>query len=77
MGQSPCPKYFRYYQDVFNNEIIGIVEIPSPPKGVPLMLRVTLSVPVPLSEVRKNLEKNLNRNTKFNELNNNKLIKMI
>ncbi|XP_033218422.1 serine protease gd-like [Belonocnema kinseyi] len=32
------------------NEIIGIVEIPSPPKGVPLMLKVTLSVPVPLSQ---------------------------
>ncbi|XP_034183839.2 serine protease gd isoform X1 [Osmia lignaria lignaria] len=47
-GQSPCPNYFRYIQDDHTNEVIGYIEIPSPPKGVALQLSVTLSIAVAL-----------------------------
>ncbi|XP_058789546.1 serine protease gd-like [Phymastichus coffea] len=39
-----CPEYFRYFRNESNFEIMGIVEIPYPPQGVPLHLRVILSV---------------------------------
>ncbi|XP_043787267.1 serine protease gd-like isoform X1 [Apis laboriosa] len=46
--QSPCPKYFRYISDSIRDEIIGFVEIRSPPKGIPLTLTVKLSIAVAL-----------------------------
>ncbi|XP_014228026.1 serine protease gd-like [Trichogramma pretiosum] len=44
LGQSQCPEYFRYYRNETNGEISGLVEIPSPPQGVPLHLSVILSI---------------------------------
>lgn len=52
-GQSPCPNYFRYVQDEASDEIIGYIEIPSPPKGVNLQLSVKLSIAVALPSVNK------------------------
>ena len=52
-SQSPCPNYFRYYRDEITGELMATVEIPSPPKKVPLMLRVTLNVAAALPTVRK------------------------
>ncbi|KOC62369.1 Serine protease gd [Habropoda laboriosa] len=46
--QTPCPNYFRYVQDEETNNVIGFVEIPSPPKGISLHLSVGLSVAVAL-----------------------------
>lgn len=46
--QSPCPEYFRYISDSITSEIIGFVEIRSPPKGIPLTLSVKLSIAVAL-----------------------------
>ncbi|XP_017875824.1 spermosin-like isoform X2 [Ceratina calcarata] len=47
-GQSPCPNYFWYARDDGTNEIVGFVEIPSPPRGVTLDLSVSLSIAVAL-----------------------------
>lgn len=50
-GQSPCPEYFRYISDPIADEIIGFVEIQSPPRGIPLTLSVKLSIAVALPTV--------------------------
>ena len=52
-GQSPCPNYFQYVMDEASNELIGYIEIPSPPKGVNLQLSVSLSVAVALPSVNR------------------------
>lgn len=49
--QSPCPEFFRYISDSITGEIIGFVEIRSPPKGIPLTLSVKLSIAVALPSV--------------------------
>ncbi|CAK9810711.1 Serine protease gd [Anthophora quadrimaculata] len=46
--QSPCPNYFWYVQDDTTNDVIGYIEIPSPPKGVALHISVSLSIAVAL-----------------------------
>ncbi|XP_014473476.1 PREDICTED: serine protease gd-like isoform X2 [Dinoponera quadriceps] len=47
-GQSPCPQYFTYITDPSTNEIMGQVQIPSPPRNVELHLKVGLSIAVAL-----------------------------
>ncbi|XP_012221794.1 serine protease gd-like isoform X2 [Linepithema humile] len=47
-GQSPCPQYFMYINDPITDEVMGQVQIPSPPKNVELHLRVALSIAVEL-----------------------------
>ncbi|XP_015432526.1 PREDICTED: serine protease gd-like [Dufourea novaeangliae] len=45
----PCiPNYFRYIADKQAGEFNGHIEIPSPPKRIPLELRVTLGIAVSL-----------------------------
>ncbi|XP_014209478.1 serine protease gd-like [Copidosoma floridanum] len=44
ISQCQCPEYFRYFRNETTKKIMGIVEIPSPPYGVPLHLRVTINV---------------------------------
>ncbi|XP_012282756.1 serine protease gd [Orussus abietinus] len=46
--QSPCPNFFRYLRDDKTREMVGRVEIPAAPRGVPLHLRVSLSIPTVL-----------------------------
>ena len=52
--QSQCPvEYFRYSRNETTNKVIGIVEIPRPPKHAPLYhLRIELNVEANLLNVR-------------------------
>lgn len=50
-GQSPCPEYFTYITDSSTNEVMGQVQIPSPPRNVELHLKVGLSIAVALPTV--------------------------
>lgn len=51
-GQSsPCPQYFEYRTDPFTNEVRGYIQIPYPPRGIQLNLRVGLSIGVGLPSV--------------------------
>lgn len=45
--QSPCPNYFQYVLNE-DNEILGSVEIPSPPRGIALHISVAMSIAVAL-----------------------------
>ncbi|XP_028982560.1 serine protease gd-like [Diachasma alloeum] len=42
--QSPCPGFFRYALDNRTREVFGRIEIPHPPRNVPIQLRVSLSI---------------------------------
>ncbi|KMQ95494.1 serine protease gd [Lasius niger] len=46
--QSPCSQYFTYISDPATNEVMGQIQIPSPPKNVELHLKVALSIAVAL-----------------------------
>lgn len=50
-GQSPCPQYFAYARDPMTNEVVGQIQIPSPPKNVNLELKIELSIAVALPSV--------------------------
>ncbi|XP_011630885.1 serine protease gd-like [Pogonomyrmex barbatus] len=41
---SPCPQYFQYIMDPETNEVLGQIEIPSPPKNVQLHIRVIFKI---------------------------------
>ncbi|XP_029666346.1 serine protease gd-like isoform X1 [Formica exsecta] len=47
--QSPCSQYFTYIIDPATNEMMGQIQIPTPPKNVELHLKVALSIAVALS----------------------------
>lgn len=47
-GQSPCPNYFRYVREQDTNEVVGYIQIPSPPKGIALHLSAGMSIAVAL-----------------------------
>ncbi|EFN68358.1 Serine protease gd [Camponotus floridanus] len=46
--QSPCLEYFTYIFDPATNQVMGQIQILSPPKNVELYLKVTLSIAVEL-----------------------------
>ncbi|EFN68362.1 Serine protease gd [Camponotus floridanus] len=46
--QSPCPEYFTYILDSATNQVMGQIQILSPPKNVELHLKVALSIGVAL-----------------------------
>lgn len=50
--QSPCSQYFTYISDPATNEVMGQIQIPSPPKNVELHLKVALSIAVALPTVK-------------------------
>lgn len=50
--QSPCSQYFTYIIDPATNEMMGQIQIPTPPKNVELHLKVALSIAVALSTVK-------------------------
>lgn len=52
VSQSPCPEHFRYYRNETTSELMATVEISKVPYGVPLHLKVVLSVPTILPTVR-------------------------
>lgn len=50
-GQTPCPQYFTYITNPSTNEVMGQIQIPSPPRNIELNLRVGLSIAVALPTV--------------------------
>ncbi|GAB1861510.1 Serine protease gd [Camponotus japonicus] len=46
--QSPCYEYFTYIFNPATSQVMGQIQIPSPPKNVELHLKVTLSIAVAL-----------------------------
>ena len=66
--QCQCPEYFRYFRNETTEEIMGTVEIPSPPRGVPLHLHVILNVAtvLPTVSIKVPLNKLLNLFSNYN-----------
>ncbi|XP_020298985.1 serine protease gd-like isoform X3 [Pseudomyrmex gracilis] len=47
-GQSSCSQYFSYITNPISKEVMGQIQIPPPPKNVPLHLKMSLSIAVKL-----------------------------